>query len=260
MVRSQAPQLEAVIRKEQIWKLGGSSTTMPPIELADRNASVCFEEKWKALRDLASANPDFTPLEIKAFYFVGLMHDICRSVEVLMKSKSAWPELYLPAFSLMSSAVDILGRCISGNATIQVNENLRTGFWYLGNHQPSSKLPAKAITEVQFNAKLLESQGIAYTVSDLVMLRNYASHGQAAATKLSSVDNMLIEEFRDLIGGAMETYWTQLLRSKAMCERLGVAMINPHSNRAEPLIKTINEFSAGKSAGGLFFDLDWKVG
>ncbi len=102
-----------------------------PISFANPYAVVDNADKWMALGKLAGALPDFTSLELKAFYVIGLIDDICQSVEYLLRAKDAWPDKYLPAFGVFASGVDLLGRCLTGNTTPELQGNLAVGFRYL---------------------------------------------------------------------------------------------------------------------------------
>jgi hypothetical protein len=225
--------------------------------LANVNVTVGQAHKWEQLRRLANANPTFSPVEIKAYYVIGLVDDICQSVECLTNADQSWPEKYLPAFGLFASAVDLIGRCLTGNQTLNVNENLRVGFWYL--FHPTSSPPPRSLNNANLNTTLITTSHLSYTVADLVSLRNYSAHGQAAQNRLSSIDNELLAQFPEPIGNAMETYWSALQNDAEYCHRLGRALIDPHANRVEPLSKILDYFAKGSSVGELFYRLDWHV-
>lgn len=225
--------------------------------LADVNVPVIQANKWEQLKQLANADEVFTPVEIKAYYIIGLVDDICQSVQCLVKADEGWPEKYLPAFSLFASAVDLLGRCLTGNHTLNVNENLRVGFWYL--FHPTSNPPARNLNPANATTTLVRTSLLSYSVADLVALRHYSAHGQAAQNNRPSVDNELLSQFPRSIGDAVETYWSALQSEVEYCTRLGEALIDPYANRAEPLSKTLNYFDQGNAAGDLFYRLDWNV-
>jgi hypothetical protein len=226
--------------------------------LADVNVPVVQSNKWEQLKQLANAKEIFTPVEIKAYYIIGLVDDICQSVQFLVKADKCWPEKYLPAFSLFASAVDLLGRCLTGNRTLNVNENLRVGFWYL--FHPTSSPPLRSLDPTNATMPdLVRTPHLSYSVADLVALRHYSAHGQAASNNLPSVDNELLAQFPKPTGDAMETYWSALQSEVEYCTRLGDALIDLYANRAEPLSKTLNYFARGDAAGDLFYRLDWSV-
>lgn len=227
--------------------------------LSKPDVPVYNEDLWLELKELSNANQIFTALEIKTFYAIGLIDDICQCVQTLLKSDNAWPEKYLPAFGLFASIVDLLGRCLTGNRTLDVNENLRVGFWYLFNPTPTP--PSRSITTVQTRTAIhqMSPAGGLYTIGNFISLRNYSLHGQATTDHLPRVHNDLLAIFPRKIGDAIEIYWSALQNNDEYCERMGAALIDPHSNRADPLFKTIDYFDQGLAAGDLFYKFDWNV-
>lgn len=107
-----------------------------PVSLADPSVTVDNADTWIELNRLAKGNPGFAAVEIKSFYAIGLIDDICQSVDWLLKAQDAWPNKYLPAFALFASGVDLLGRCLTGNATPELKANLAVGFHYLAKPNP----------------------------------------------------------------------------------------------------------------------------
>ena len=60
-----------------------------PVSLFDPYAPVDNSDMWLELNLKAKGNQDFTPVEIKAFYVIGLISDICQSVDWLLKAPDA---------------------------------------------------------------------------------------------------------------------------------------------------------------------------
>lgn len=230
---------------------------MSPPRLANPNVIVENHEKWKRLQEIVQANVIFEPVEIKTFYIIGLMDDICKSVQCLLECKDSWPEKYLPAFSLFASSVDLLGRCLTGNKTVNLNQNLKVGFWYLF-HPEETPVP-KSLNSSNASDDLLESQGVTYSVNQLVALRHFCAHGQATTDALPAFDNKLLSYFPDLMGDAMETYWYALQEDPEYSIRMGAARIDPYKSRYEPLSKTLKYFSSGLAIGELFSNLNWDI-
>lgn len=233
-----------------------------PVSLASPNAPVYRAKDWIEIGKLVGANPQFTPLELKAFYVVGLIDDICQSVEWLLKAKDAWPDKYLPAFGVFASAVDLLGRCLTGNTTADSLGNLAVGFQYIAS--PTSKPPAKTVPLAdQDTTVVVRTDYASYTIGSLIALRHYTTHGQAIVGKgnsLPEVDRELLASFPTRIGDAMEAYWQGLKGEVEFCERMGSATIATYSNRVEPLRDTLVYFAQpGNSVGSLFYRLDWHV-
>lgn len=231
-----------------------------PVSLADPDVSVENEATWIELKDLAKANPHFTVVEIKAFYAIGLINDICQSVDWLLKAKDAWPNKYLPAFALFASGVDLLGRCLTGNPTPDVNANLTVGFYYLA--KPNSQPPGTNISKLdQETLVVVKTEFSEYTVAELVALRHYAAHGQATTkSQLPIIDIGLLEVFPKLMGDAIETYWNGLKQNAEYCKRMANAKFDPFRGREYPLKHILKYFTIpGNSAGSLFYRFDWRV-
>jgi hypothetical protein len=235
--------------------------------------------EWQTIRDSSSVNSQFTPLEIKAFYVVGLLLEICASVDCLLKansiSKNEHPLAhqvynaggrYLPAFGVFSSGIELLGRCLTGNETADVNENLRVGFYYIGtpNHTP-------LLHHIPMTEPVISATNRSYTVQDLIDLRNYAAHGQSVVgekdpsgkrvpkNSLPGIERQLFVPLPQKLGDATDTYWARLQNNQEHCERLAKARIDPYRNRIDPLQHVISYFSQipYPSAGSLFSRFQW---
>lgn len=231
-----------------------------PIALANPNVPIDKPHLWLELNRLSAGNPDFTAVEIKAFYVIGLINDICQSVDWLLKAPDAWPNKYLPAFALLASGVDLLGRCVTGNATTDLQANLAVGFHYLARPDPHP--PPKSLPKSEQGIVVVAKTNIyQYTVADLVALRHYSAHGQATSQdNLPGIHIELLDTFPRLIGDAMEVYWNGLQTQGEYCTRMGTAKFEPYGNRIEPLRHTFEYFSTpGNSIGSLFYRLDWQV-
>ena len=236
------------------------TTRNVPVSLANPNVPVDNPDLWVELNKLAGGNADFTAVEIKTFYVIGLIVDICQSVDWLLKAPDAWPNKYLPTFALFASGIDLMGRCLTGNITADLLGNLGVGFHYLA--KPSKQPPAKTIsTADQETVVVVKTNAYEYTIADLVALRHYTAHGQATSKdKLPPIHIELLDKFPKLTGDAMEVYWSGLQTDGEYCNRLGNAKFEPYSNRAEPLKHTLDYFSVpGNSIGSLFYRLNWQV-
>lgn len=60
-----------------------------PVSLANTTVPMNHRAEWEILRNQAGGNPDFDPLEVKAFYVYGLIYDICQSVDCLLAQDNA---------------------------------------------------------------------------------------------------------------------------------------------------------------------------
>ena len=231
---------------------------------ANLGVTVDSEKQWLELNRLAGGSQKFTALEIKFFYVMGLLKDIWSSVEVLLQPQQAytrtrvWPDRYLPAFSIFSSGVDLLGRCLTGNKKADINENLRVGFYYLIF---PDNLSNKSLDETKASTSLITTPFAKYSVKDLIALRNFTSHGQATIKNLlPGFDIHLLEQFTPKLQNALESYRVGLRDYPKLCERLGTAKIGVYKGRIEPLKATLHYYAQqGNSTGDAFKDFDWSV-
>jgi hypothetical protein len=223
-----------------------------PIRLADPNAPVYNESQWRNIQNLV-ANTEFTPLEIKAFYVLGLIFEICESVDCLLKAPapsrhdhpvadqvSTSGGRLLPAFGIFASGIELMGRCLTGSETVDLNENLRVGFHYLAK---PSKLPLLKNIPVD---RVVFITSRPYSVQDLIDLRNYAAHGQSTVGEkdpsgkrlvpkgnLPGIERELFTQLPDKTAQAVAEYWTWLLNDADHCTRLAKA--------SDPMPKFCNE-------------------
>lgn len=225
-----------------------------PVSLATTKVPINHQVEWETLRTQANGNPAFDALEVKAFYVYGLIYDICQSVQVLANQSNFMPDLYMPAYAVFASGIELLGRCLQGDANESgtAGQNISTGFYFLVSHSPTA--PASPQSTI-FVTTSIHS----YSITDLVALRNFTAHGQAANRNLPAIiEPELLGEFPPLIGSAMETYWSRLLTEVTYCEKLGTANVRPIPNRSVPVEKILRLFSGG-SAGDPFYVFDWRV-
>ena len=248
-----------------------------PVSLADPNAHVYNAEEWEQLRQ-GVANKEFTALEIKAFYVIGIILEICASVDCLLRANSLLADnhplahqvfmsggRYLPAFGVFASGVELIGRCLTGNKIPQVNENLNVGFYYL-----AAPAPKPTLCNIPMNTEVVRTSR-PYTVQDLIDLRNYAAHGQSTVGKKDTsgkwvpvspppgIERELFGRLPEKMGSAIETYWTGLQCDDKHCGKLANARIDPYSNRVGPLNHVIDYFGQKPypAAGSLFYKFKW---
>jgi hypothetical protein len=206
--------------------------------------------QWTQLSRDRGGNPDFYPLTIKAFYVFGIMRGACQSVSILLRDPFSIPSTYYPAYAVFSSFVDLLGRCLRGNSeNIGTTKDLRVGFQWLA-------APALGQYEsIPDEHILLKTRIAPYSISDLMMLRHFAAHGQSISKReLPPLDFFILEQVLPKIPPAMESYWALLQISEPLCNQLALANVAPYRN--DPVWDTFLSFSAG-SAGDAFRTNDW---
>ena len=212
--------------------------------------------QWAQLNRDVGGNPDFYPLTIKAFYIVGIMLGACQSVSILLRDPLSTASTYYPAYAVFSSAIDLLGRCIRGNANSKgTGKDLQTGLQWLAAPTLNDYVTVP-VTHI-----LVKTPIASYNISDLVMLRHFTAHGQATVNKeIHPFDFFILEKIHPYVSPAMESYWALLQTNEVLCNQLAKANIRPYRNR--PIFDTLLSFSADEygrysSIGEVFAKFDW---
>ncbi len=219
----------------------------PSIEISNWDIQA---SQWTQLSRDLGGNPDFYPLTIKAFYVFGIMRGACQSVSILLDDPFSIPSTYYPAYAVFSSFVDLLGRCLRGNSkNVGTIKDLRAGFQWL-------VAPVLDQYENICDEHILIRTRIApYTISNMMMLRHFAAHGQSNSKReLPPADFFILEQVLPKIPPAIESYWTLLQTSEHLCNQLALANVAPYRN--DPVWKTFLSFSTG-AAGDAFRMNDW---
>ncbi len=216
-------------------------------------------ESWKKQRDQwiqfnnkIGGNPDFYPLTIKAAYVIGIIHNICDSVSILLSDKQKWDITYMSAYGIFTSGLDILGRCIKGNESTN-SKNTEEGFIWLIPPDCSSR---------DNNTILLDTLMGNYSIGNLIRLRNNALHGQAQIQPLYPLDFEILGKIKSLHAKGIQRYWFELLKSKEFCNNLALATIIPFRNF--PVKKCWTLFEKDKngnynSVEEIFNQFDWTL-
>jgi len=224
-----------------------------PDEIARWNEEAA---QWKTLNP---GNPDFHPLTVKAGYVIGVIYDICESVSCLLKDSGfARRTSYIPAYGIFASGVEILGRCVKGEPK-SYRSTLCAGFKWLADPTPSS------YQTVSQNRTLVTTSQRAYTIEELVYLRNFAAHGQAAA-QFCNIDYELLSRLHPLLTAGLEHYWTKLTMPGNDELSTNLARANVVGLRDWPVFKCWSLFSRDRqgkhhSVTEIFnkFKDEWKV-
>ena len=114
-------------------------TSSAPVNVKLRNPRTIDPNKWTKearrwidLNTDSGGHPGFYPLTIKAAYVLGVIHDICESVDWLLRFPRAWPVTYPSAFGLCAAGMELLGRCLEGDqGTRRSSLDLKEGFEWL---------------------------------------------------------------------------------------------------------------------------------
>lgn len=200
-----------------------------PVQFANMNAEVAQAEVWKKLNSEARGNEEWPPIAIKAAYVFGLIHDICESVDWLLKHKQAWPVTYMTGVATFLSSLELLGRCINGDeqGSRRARINLETGLKYL------------FCLDGAFDRDevVMRTNHIPYSLNDIVGLRNYVAHGQATSEAFR-IDIEFLDTFPARLANALERYWNALQQDMELCNKLAKANILPV--RSGPVAKLWN--------------------
>ncbi len=236
-----------------------------PAQIIDPDATAVgqawLNEKavWETLNKEAFGNSDFRPITTKAMYVLGVIHSICTSVSSLLQGPLA--ATYLPAYGVLASAVDLLGRCLQGNDTSfaapqrGAKSDLQAGFKWLADSFYRGQAPADIIQT---------SQG-PYTIDRLVAMRHFAAHGQATAKyQIQDIDYEVLDKLKPLIAEGLDTYWEKL-KSGDQSLSNHLARANVIGLRALPIGVILRLFSPDPvtreypSVLMLFNEFEWKV-
>ena len=212
--------------------------------------------QWTKLNRDIGGNPDFYPLTIKAFYIIGTIFGAFKSVSILLENPRYITSTYYSAYSVFSSAIDLLGRCLIGNEKYGgTKTNLQAGFQWLAT-------PAfHSFSRFSEKSEFIKTPFAAYSISDLIKLRHFTVHGQAATNfEIPPFDYYVLDRISNKLPSAMEAYWLSLLSNDPLCNNLAKANINPF--RYYPIWDCLWLFSAdanGKyqSVREAFGEFDW---
>ena len=178
----------------------------------------------------------FDPLTLKAIYVTGLILESCRAVHVLLSPENPTPTVFYPAFAVFASAIELLGRCINGNASPRNTGNdLATGFKWL--HRPNL-LDFHCVPDTQ---EVVATKNYPYTIADLVALRNFAAHGQAInLSDIRTFDFLILGEFPPVLSRGVSGYLAALQSSEYLSTSLAKASVAPFRNN--PIFEVIWRF------------------
>lgn len=214
---------------------------------------------WSKLNQEVGGNPQFKPLTVKAAYVIGTMHGLCRAVSILLQNSRRDPVPYMAAYGMFAASVELLGRCLNGNATTRNSDkDLKTGLSCLDS-------PAK-YDQLTNTHLVLKTFTKGYTINELAQLRHFAAHGQATVNMAMNVDFALLDQMPTKIGNALGWYWSSLQQhtpaGEHLCTKLAAANIKQF--REFPILETWKEF-ADQSSGSyrpvsaIFGKFNWSV-
>ena len=200
-----------------------------PVNVKLQDPTVQFKHwpaesaRWQELNAAVGGNPDFYPLTVKAGYVLGVIHDLCESIAILLRSSPNPAITYLPAYGILASGIDLLGRCISGERDVggRSGSCIKTGLRWLTSGSDGGKHPPLIV---------VETSATKYSITDLVALRNFAAHGQAVAHPqpmhgVQDLDYELVDGLKPLLATGLERYWNALQDDDGLCNALAKANV-----------------------------------
>jgi hypothetical protein len=203
-----------------------------------------WEEQAEQWRKINPGNSAFRPLTVKAGYVIGVIFDICECVSHLFKYPGNYQSVYIPAYGVFASGVEILGRCLRGNPNFKnADKDLKFGFkWMASWESPEDYV------QIPQSYKLVNTNAREYTIQDLMTLRHFAAHGQgvmgesATGSNITAIDPEILEKMPYLLKNSLEVYWSRLQKypghpdvseeswnslAEKLCNKLAVARITP---------------------------------
>jgi hypothetical protein len=249
-------------------------TNGPPINVLLELPTIVIDgwerqaNNWLSINRDIGGDPGFYPLTIKAAYVIGVIYTLCESVSVLLSTPNSQMVGYIPALGIVSSGIELLGRCIEGDQGVQGSvADLRLGYrWlascyfddYRGNYQ-----------NVPLEIVLIQTSRYLYSINNLVALRHFAAHGQATSREASPgsyefgyIDQEILEHIPHLLADGLEKYWNELTTNENLCNNL--ARANVIALRRWPIFQSWSLFErdqSGKysSITEIFSTFDWRV-
>ena len=211
---------------------------------------------WNYLARGVLAEGSTDPLTIKAFYVTGLILHSCLSVNILLAPDNLISTTYYAAYGTFAASIELLGRCIRGNRTNRdTGRDLAAGFkWLARPMHPLSE-------EVAEDSVLVSTINFPYTISDLVALRHFASHGQAInLSTIRDFDYLVLAELQPLLADSIQDYLTHLASNVHLATSLARSSIAPFRNR--PIFDGVWPFPMGHhefplAVGAAIRKLDW---
>jgi hypothetical protein len=216
----------------------------PRVRENDRNAVGDIRQHWIDIGDTLGISA-FTA---KTLFVLGIMRRYVLSANSVLKEIRHLG--FLSAYSLLSSGVEVLGRCIHADIAVRQNPVSRSTNRLIAGFEFSRRqhLPAGTVVETNhFN-----QSGGGYNSQELTNMRNLATHGGCITQSLQiKGDIELLHELRKAfygipVGendphqgpgpfmGALDRYYELLATGdNVFCERLATAGISPSPLRLQ---------------------------
>jgi hypothetical protein len=237
-----------------------------PCDIEDKDWEEANLRKWRDPRVSTLNGVNLLPLEAKALHVIGTLVGILNSVGYLLycgrEKKRPYPDYYLYAYLLACTAIELMGRCWSGETNMS-HATLEVGLKKVGLET--------VVVNVNRSGRW---EGYQYDTSKLIALRNLAAHGQAVATKGGKPQEVflsveLLDSFPGKLMAALDSYYCGLWESSdsTLRKNLAAAAVEPVLYSGEsgdvyvsPMKKAYEEIClAGKRPSLVLEHTDWQV-
>ena len=243
--------------------------------------------EWIELNREIDGHPLFSPLTIKAAYVIGVIHQLCQCITVLLRApvhqtvgqihpwlspqprRHPWQTTYIPAYGLLASGINLLGRCLRGNdnPAKESTEDIEAGFKWLSNPRYNPAIQGDAAFGyhgISKQSTLITTSTQSYSIDQLVKMRHYAAHGQAVAVGYSfpDADYEILAKMPVLLADGLEHFWGALIDHVEPCNRLAKARILAYLGTpilASWIVFDIGTDDRNHSITEIFKEFDWRV-
>jgi hypothetical protein len=177
-----------------------------------------YEAEWRAAGQI-SPDQALTPFAAKALYAFGMMRHLIESAGWALTHKPPYQCFYISAYLLSCGAIELLGRCVSGDESEDrgAGRRLRCGLRRIASLPQDSDDTSVVVATNHWH----------YTIGNCVALRNFCAHGASAGEV--TIDVELVDEILKKLSNAMDDYWGQLVTpvNNDLRESLSRAAIAP---------------------------------
>jgi len=160
-----------------------------------------YGREWNVAGQI-SPNLALSPFTAKALYAFGMMRHLMESAGWTLKHKPPYQAFYISAYLLSCGAIELFGRCISGDDDERhgATRRLKCGLKKIASIPQSSDDDSQVV--IVTNHKR-------YTIADCVALRNFCAHGGSVGRV--AIDVELVDEVLKKVSQAMDQYWDRLM-------------------------------------------------
>jgi hypothetical protein len=220
---------------------------------------------WRNSQVTNPAGAQLLSLEAKALHVIGTLAEIFNSVGYVLYcgvQKRPYADYYLYAYLLACTAIELLGRCQTGERSI-TRSALRRGLQVVGLQTVTVNINRGG-----------QPTGYVYDEDSLVALRNLVGHGQAVASANRQRQDVilhveLLDTFPEKLSIAFDRYYEDLFESNdpQMRRMLATAAVEPvlYSDEsgqvyASPLKYAYEQiYQPGRKPSEVLVHTDWQV-